>query len=323
MGYYLYAYGGSGDHGSEDRIRGTCRLLSCRPAVVTAYPEAAYRRGLAALADLTRQPDPQSEDTCLIPAPGPGPGRRVLWCWAQTVLPPKSAEQLDAVVVTNTDAYQALRRSGLGQKVRLGPDPTFLVERKLRPLQGLFRRDTVGLCFSGDVRRYENRDGLLFASYCHLIRSVLAQTSYDIVLIPYCCRRLSDCLLLQVLERQFRHTGRVFLRPDGDSPCLRGDLSLCRFVIGSYGATAAWSCGVPALCIGADPGALGLAADLFGDWQDGVLPVAWLKEEQDLTQAVFRFFGREDALRRIMDTTVPYRRQRSLSWSWRMLSVRA
>lgn len=321
MGYFLYAHGGSGDHSSEDRIRGTCRLLPCRPELVTADPMGAYRYGLAALADISRQPAVCRDDTCLVSIPGSGPGRRILWCWPDTALP-AGWRKPETVVVTNTDAYQSLQRSGLGKSVHLGPDPCFLVDKTPRPVGSLFRRDTIGLCLSGKPRRYERRDGLLYASYCHMIQHLLNQTVFDLVLIPYCCsRRRNDSLLLTALYRQFQHTGRVFLRPDGDSPSLRGDLAECRFVIGSTGAMAAWSCGVPALCIGADPGAMGLAADLFGDWQDGVLPVAWIKEEADLAQAVLRFLRREDALRRMMATTVPFRRQRSQSWDWSTLSL--
>ena len=113
------------------------------------------------------------------------------------------------------------------------------------------------------------------------------------------------------------------MRKDGSSPVLRGDISLCRCVIGSAGAVAAWSCGVPALCIGADPGAVALSADLFGDWRDGVLPVAWIKEPRDLIRAVRCFMAREDALRTIMETTVPYRRQRSLTWNWETMALDA
>ena len=315
MGYFLYAQGGS-DHGFEDRIRGTCRLLPCRPTVVTPTPVSAFGSGIAVLADLTRRHCPSKEDFCLLSVPKPGPGRRILWSWSGSNLP-AAAKRLDAVVVPNTGEYQRLRRAGL-RNICLGPDPQFLVERKLRPLAGLFRKDTVGLCLSNEPMNHEAIPGLLYAAYVRLIADLLAHTDFDLVLIPYGNRHSAS--LLSALHRQFSPNGRIFLRPPGSSPVLRGDLSLCRFVIGSAGAAAAWSCGVSALCIGADPYAMGLAADLFGDWQDGVLPVAWVRQETDLSRAVFSFFRKEDALRRVMATTVPHRRQRAESWRWENLA---
>ena len=322
--YYLYGHGGSGDHASEDRIRGTCRLLRCRPEIVTGYLEEDWGYGLAALGDLTRRAAADKEDVCLLSAPANPAGRKVLWCAAGENLPPKWARRVEAVVVCHADSLQKLRLGGLKNKVRLGPDPCFLVDREIRPLEGAFHTDTVGLCLSAGMDRHEMRSGLLYSCYCDLIRFLLTQTPFELALIPYCCKAWrNDEILLRTLFDRFCHTGRVHLRKDGSSPVLRGDISLCRCVIGSAGAVAAWSCGVPALCIGADPGAVALSADLFGDWRDGVLPVAWIKEPRDLIRAVRCFMAREDALRTIMETTVPYRRQRSLTWNWETMALDA
>lgn len=326
MAYFFYGHGGSGDHGSEDRIRGTCRLLPCRPEVLSLRPGEDWRFGLGRLADLTRLccAGIGPGDVCLAFHPDAGLRLRgfgastVLWCWTPGKLTDRQKKGLDAVVVMDRRSYEALKSQGI-QGI-LGPDPAFLVDRTLRPLEGVFRKDTVGLCCSAAVCNYEERSGLLYESYCHLIRWILDQTQMDIALIPYCG---SDDPLLQTLHRQFAPSGRLFLRPDGPSPELRGDLSLCRFTVGSAGAIAAWSCGVPALCIGADPRAMNLASELFGTWRSTVQPVAWLKEPKDLTRAFRVLLGKEDLLRRQLEIAVPCRRQRSLSWSWNTMSMLA
>ncbi len=326
MAYFFYGHGGSGDHGSEDRIRGTCRLLPCRPEVLSLRPGEDWQFGLGRLADLSRLccAGIGPGDVCLAFHPDAGLRLRgfgasvILWCWTPGKLTPQQTKRLDTVVVTDLRSVQMLQKRGI--RVVLGPDPAFLVDRTLRPMDGAFRRDTVGLCCGAIAGNYEERSGLLYESYCHLIRWLLSQTQMDIALIPYCS---SDGPLLQTLHRQFADNGRLFLRPDGPSPELRGDLSLCRFVIGSAGAIAAWSCGVPALCLGADPRAMTLATELFGTWHHTVQPVAWLKDPEDLTRAFRVLMGKEDALRRQLETAVPYRRQRSLSWSWNTMSMQA
>jgi len=331
MAYFFYGHGGSGDHGSEDRIRGTCRLLPCRPEVLSLRPGEDWHYGLGRLADLTRLccSGIGPGDVCLAAHPeasvrlhGFG-ASTILWCWTPADrLTARQKRGLDAVVVMDLKSLNILKNWGIAGI--LGPDPAFLVDRKLRPLNGAFRRDTVGLCCSAAIRRYEAGDSLLYESYCGLIQYLLEQTQFDIALIPYCCQPArDDSILLSALHQRFSHSDRVFLRHDGPSPELRGDLSLCRFVIGSGGAVAAWSCGVPALCIGADPRAMALATDLFGTWRDTLQPVAWLKDPEDLTRAFRQFISREDLLRRQLAFAVPNRRQRSLSWSWNIMSLQA
>ena len=82
------------------------------------------------------------------------------------------------------------------------------------------------------------------------------------------------------------------------------------------GAIAAWSCGVPALCIGATPRATGLAKELFSRWEDVVIPFSSLKTSEDLTARFRQFLRMEDKLRRQLDITVPLRRQQALQWQW-------
>lgn len=326
MAYFFYGHGGSGDHGSEDRIRGTCRLLPCRPEVLSLKPGEDWRYGIGKLADLTRLccAGIGAGDVCLACHPDAGQRLRgfgastVLWCWTPGKLSHGQKKGLDAVVVMDPRSLEILKSSGV--RAVLGPDPAFLVDRRLRPLEGAFRNDTVGLCCGRAAMEYEQQPGLLYESYHRLIRWILEQTRMDVALIPYEGR---DLLVQQTLYREFRESGRVFLRADGSSPELRGDLSLCRFAVGCAGVIAAWSCAVPALCIGADPRAMALATELFGSWRQTVQPVAWLKEPEALTRAFRAFLGREDVLRQQLETAVPYRRQRSMSWSWNTMSMLA
>lgn len=321
MGYILCGHGGSGDHGQEDRIRGTCRLLPSRPTLLTPCLQEDWRYGLAQVADLSSQPEQAGpDDLCLTADPRKTPGRSVLWCYQGQPVLPHQLRDLAAITVPNLRLLRLLQSQGLCQLLRLGPDPTFFVPRQLRPLAGAFRRDTVGLCLCPYMASYETRPGLLFESYCRLICHILTCTSMDIALIPYCAqRRRNDSHLLQALYLRFQTSGRVRLRPDGDSPALRGDLSLCRVVVGSRGALAAWSCGVPALCIGADPYALGMADQLFGNWQKVLVPAAWLTDSGALTRHFSDIMKQEDALRTSLERSLPHQRHRATCWDWEKL----
>ena len=336
MGYVFCGHRGSGDHSCEDRVRGTCRLLGEPPELYSSQPEEDWHYGLGHLAGVYRQmpgaPELRSGDLLLVdgaavPQRSKKGVRPILWGWTarEPALSRKTVRALsgcEAVVVMDSRSLEILRHGGLGKKARLGPDLSFLVERRIRPLRGAFRQDTVGLCLSPGCCPFEGVDGLLYHSYCGLIRFLLEETAFQIALIPYCVKeRRNDLLLMAALERQFRGRGRIFLREDGDCRCLRGDISLCRCVVGASGAVAAWSCGVPALCLGANGRSMGLAGELFGSWQEAVVPIGSLKDERDLTDR-FRFFlSYEDRQRRTLERAVPLRRQQAAAWDWTRLGL--
>ena len=331
MGYCL-VHGGSADHASEERIRGLCRMLPEQPEIYCAALEEDWRYGLAAVGALAQNRPGLVRrrlgwgDRCILSSPGAvdrlRPGvRRILWGWSPAgQISRRQAKELarfHQIVVTDARSAVLLRQAGLGSRVRLGPDPSFLVERQIRRLDGAFSRDTVGLCVSPAVGEFEVGNGLLFGSYCHLIRWILRNTDWQIAMIPYCAKRsCNDLLLHQALKRQFPGEDRLFCREDGDCRVLRGDLSLCRCCVGTAGATAAWSCGVPGLCLGAGNRALGMADALFGSSRETVVRVGQLRQECDLTERFRQFLRREEVLRRWQEVSVPRYRHWAGPWNW-------
>ena len=331
MGYYLL-HGGSADHSSEDRIRGLCQLLPEQPEVYTNALEEDWHYGLAALAGLTRnRPGLAARrikrgDWCVTSQPHGADRlrhgtRTVLWGWAPAgEIGHRQARELSRfhrIVVTEQRSIELLRRCGVERNVRLGPDPAFLIKRQLRPLNGAFRQDTVGLCVSPAAGRFERMQGLLFSSYCHLIRWILKNTDWQIALIPYCVKtRCNDKALHRAIRQQFEGEDRLLCREDGDCRVLRGDLSLCRCCVGTAGVPAAWSCGVPGVCIGSGSRVQGLADTLFASRQESVVRVSSLKDEADLTWRFVDFLRKEDALRQWLEVSLPRYRQWAEQWQW-------
>ena len=328
----ILLHGGSGDHSSEDRIRGLCDLLPEKPEICSVALEEDWRYGLAELGPLVRnRPGVMARrlgraDRCITARPTDAQDlrhgvRAVLWGWSPAgEISPQMAKKLSRfhkIVVTEPRSAALLRRAGLERKVRMGPDPAFLVKRQLRALGGAFRQDTLGLCVSPAVSNFERTQGLLFHSYCHLIRWVLANTSWQVALIPYCVKeRCNDTLLHKALLRQFRGEDRLICREDGDCRVLRGDLSMCRCCVGTAGVPAAWSCGVPGVCIGAGSHVQGLADTLFTSGRESVVRVSSLKTEEDLTRYFVEFLRKEDALRRWLQVSAPRYRQWAQEWKW-------
>ena len=328
MGFHVCGYGGSGDHGWEERLRGLCAMLPEEPEVYSACLEEDWRYGIGRGAGLHRgNPEsPENGDWCVSVRPGnPRRLRRygcrpVLWGWSPgerlTGSALRELARYEHLAVTDRTSLNRLRHAGL-KNLRLVPEPSFLVERRLRPLKGAFREDTVGICLGAWQSAFEETDGLLYRNYRRLIRYILRETRFQVALIPYCVKpRYDDRLFLRGLAEQFRGNDRVFIREDGDCRVLRGDLSLCHCCVGSAGAVAGWSCGIPGLCVGASPRAVGLSRELFGSWQETVVPVNALKTEDDLTGRFRAFLQREDGHRHLLQTQIPQKRQQARQWHW-------
>lgn len=293
MGYILRGHPGSGDHGSEDRVRGTCAVLE-GVEICSARPEEDWRYGLGRLAPLQRQRSPGG---LVLADEG---GRQILWDWTGPTL-----RNCARISVPDRRSLSLLESVGLRKKARLGPDPLFLVERQIRSGAGAFRQETVGFC---------GWPGAPYPCCRALIRSILERPRWAIAMIPY---RAKDVGLQRLLAKGF---DEVLLRPDGPSPELRGDLSLCACVIGSPAAVmAAWSCGVPGLCIGFSPRAVGLAEELFGRWENAVVPIASLRQEDDLALAFRCFLSVMEDQRKALETAVPRRRAQAQNWDPQML----
>ena len=333
MGYYLLGHGGSANHGSEDRVRGICCVLPQQPELYSSSLEEDWHYGLGELAGLNRylpgglEGFIGAEDWQILMNPTCGDklrkgGRTLLWGWtpgaenlSRRII--RRLRKYHSIVVSDPESVKLLHSLGLDKTVRLGPDPSFFVKRQLRCLHGAFRKETLGLCFSPAVRRFERQQGVLYRSYCHLIQWVLDHTDWQIALIPYCVKTgCNDELLLKVLEQRFGKTGRILRRGDGDCRVLRGDLSMCRCCVGTAGALAAWSCGVPGLCIGSSVRARNLSRVLY-DTADSVISVGSLRREEDLTIRFQAFLRREDVLRQRLERSVNQYRRWATDWTWR------
>lgn len=303
MGFYIFGHGGSADHGSEDRLRGICSLLPGKPEICSDRPEEDWHYGLGKLGGVYRRGSdvvPREGDWRLdlrLTDQKPEPGvKRIFWGSTMGPLDRRRLRQLsryDLVAVSEPRSRDRLVRAGLSNVVP-APEPTFLVQRRRRPSAGVFSQDTVGLCLTCPPAA----GTLLYRCYEQLIGYILRETDLHIALIPYSVRPgQNDLLLYRALMDPHLDTGRIHLRQDGNSPLLRGDLARCRCCVGGAGVLAAWSCGVPGLCLCATHRTLGLSQALFGTSREAICPWEQLRRGDQLTQHFQRFLQKEDQYR--------------------------
>ena len=183
--------------------------------------------------------------------------------------------------------YQALISSGIKNVVHL-PDPAFRL-----PISqpGLFSYPSdihyVGINVSPLIIKQETSPNVIINSFLRLIKHIIEETDFDILLLPHVVWRTNDDREpLSLLYKSFESTGRVFMIDDCNCMELKGYISKCRFLVvaRTHASIAGYSQCIPTLVIGYSVKSRGIALDLFNDESPFVLPVQDIMDPEDLTK---------------------------------------
>lgn len=206
-------------------------------------------------------------------------------------------------------------KAGLSN-VKLLPDPAFQLERvDLELPDGFIEGNTVGINLSPMVMNCENGDNITFKNYEKLIEHIIATSDMQIALIPHVVwAENDDRVPLRLLYEKYKNTGRVVMIEDHNCMELKGYIARCRFMIAArtHASIAAYSTCVPTLVVGYSVKAKGIAKDIFGTYENYVLPVQSLSQEEDLANAFDWIYQREDQIRTHLQTMMPEYRDRAL-----------
>lgn len=93
---------------------------------------------------------------------------------------------------------------------------------------------------------------------------------------------------------------------------LKGYISRCRFFVGArtHATIAAYSTAVPTLVVGYSTKAKGIAKDLFGNWNDYVLPVQDIRTIDELTKRFWWIYEHEEKIREHLQNIMPEYKKR-------------
>ncbi len=201
-------------------------------------------------------------------------------------------------------------------KVCCYPDPAFTLGKKELPLpEGFTLGNTVGINVSPMIQSKESRAGITMENYQNMIRFIIERTDMQIALIPHVVwNNNDDRIPIHALYEKYAGTGRVVEIEDGTCEELKGYISRCRFFVGArtHATIAAYSSGVPTLVVGYSVKARGIAQDLFGTWENYVLPVQSLEKPEDLTAAFKWLMEQEKDIRARLDNRMPAYKEQAL-----------
>ena len=251
--------------------------------------------------------------------------------WGCSVEPSKIDEYMkqdllnyDLIIARETLTYEALKN--IGANVKLYPDPAFQLDKIEKKLPKNFKENnTVGINISPMVMNKESVLGITIENYTALIKYILENTDMNVALIPHVIweDNNDDRKPSKFLYDKFKDTNRVVLIEDDNCEVLKGYISRCRFFIGArtHSTIAAYSTCVPTLVVGYSIKAKGIAKDIFGTYENYVIPVQNLENKGDLLKSFKWMIDREDSIKDHMDKFIPSYKKKSLDAAKELLKI--
>ena len=162
----------------------------------------------------------------------------------------------------------------------------YLTKKELSLPENFQNKNYIGINLSPLVSQYANQE-MVFANYCQLINFILTNTEYNIMLIPHVIKSHDDDRweLRKLLD--FFNNERIIMIDDNNCEVLKGYISRASFFVGSrtHAVIAAYSEFVPTLAVGYSTKSMGIAKDIFGEYEKYVVPVQKLKDDMELTES--------------------------------------
>lgn len=245
--------------------------------------------------------------------------KTVLWgCSVEPkLIDEKMAEDLgrySLITTRESISYEAVKK--VNSNTKLIPDPAFQLDKIELPLpEGFELNNTIGINMSPMIMSYETGKGSAMENYENLIQHIIDTTSMQIALIPHVVwKQNDDRKPLKFLYEKFKDTKRVVMLDDYNCMELKGFISRCRMFIGArtHSTIAAYSTCVPTLVIGYSVKAKGIAKDIFGTYENYVLPVQSLSNKDDLINAFEWMKNNENEIRNHLESFMPSYKEKAL-----------
>lgn len=218
-------------------------------------------------------------------------------------------QRYDALFIRESLSRDALYAAGIVDNVYFYPDPAFTLPRQDYQLPELFEDgNTIGINISPLVQSLENGDNITYKNYQKLIDYVLSTTSFKIALIPHVIvAGNDDRVVLQQLLDEYKNSNRIIMIGDANCMQIKDCIAKCRYFIGArtHATIAAYSTFVPTLVVGYSVKAKGIAKDLFGTYENYVVPVQSLKQPDDLTKAFIWLQNNEFKIKEKLMNIIP------------------
>lgn len=197
-------------------------------------------------------------------------------------------KKYDLITVRETLTLESLKKHDVSCNVRLFPDSAFNLKNIETNIE--IKNNTIGINISPMIIEYEKKDNVVFQNYKNLVYYILNETDYNIAFIPHVTiNGGNDVEIIDKLYSSLENIdkSRITLINEMNSCQIKNVISKCKMFIGArtHSTIAAYSSCVPTLVVGYSVKAKGIAKDLFGKFENYVLPVQNLKKSDSLQEA--------------------------------------
>lgn len=212
----------------------------------------------------------------------------------------KDMRSFDLITVREPISYNLFVNAGIKDNVVLVSDPAFELDVTEHDIRQYFNNDNpvVGINLSPLIMSCETSDNATLSNFRALVKHLLGNTDYNILLVPHVVWKGNDDReAMNLIYDEFK-CDRIACLPDMDCTKIKGAIGHCRFFIGArtHATIAAYSQFVPTLVVGYSVKAKGIAESLFGTFEHYVLPVQNLKEKDELTKAFLWIESHEEEI---------------------------
>ena len=248
--------------------------------------------------------------------------RNVFWCTSlfeelQSDEMIRDLKTFDIVVARETLTYNALKKYLNEENIMLSPDTAFTLDVKEIELPNMFKtgKKVVGINISPLIMKYTEDKNSLFESVKALIDFILESTDYNIALIPHVyIEGNNDVDSLKFIKSLYEKEKRIDIFDQKIYDCeeLKYIISKCSYLIAArtHASIAGYSEIVPTLVIGYSVKSKGIAQDLFGNYEDYVIPVDEINPEILLNKFKF-ILNNEEKIKKVLKEKVPMFQEKS------------
>lgn len=220
----------------------------------------------------------------------------------------KDISEYSLIIARESISYEALKK--INENTYLYPDPAFQLDIEDVELpKGFLENNTIGINLSPLIIKCEEKEGITLKNYESFIQYIIDNTDMNIALIPHVVwEHNDDREPLDKLYEKFKSSNRVvIIKKNYNAMQLKSIISKCRMFIGArtHATIAAYSTCVPTLVVGYSVKAKGIAKDIFGTYENYVLPVQSLSNKDDLINVFEWMKDNEDSIRMHLKNFMP------------------
>lgn len=219
----------------------------------------------------------------------------------------KDIASFDLITARESISYEALKK--VNPNTIQVADPAFTLKTEMLPLpEGWQENNMIGINASPLILDSGKDSNTVYTAYKMLIQYILDNTECCVALVPHVVVETNNDLKpLTRLYNEFKESGRVILLGDYNCMELKGFIARCRFFVGArtHATIAAYSSGVPTLVLGYSVKSRGIAKDLFGTYENYVLPVQSLNNPDELTKCFVWIMEHEEEIRNHLKEILP------------------